>query len=116
MIADLKLKIKQYETEIFVLTVTVFLIIILTGIFRLLTLRRGRGMPIIQENASPVSFLDESSEPGQSQQAFVASKNGAKFYPVGCRAAERIKPENRVFFATAIEAQKAGFELTVACP
>ena len=47
---------------------------------------------------------------------FVASKNGGKYYPLGCKAGDRIKLENRIFFTTEVEAETAGYTLTVACP
>ncbi len=41
---------------------------------------------------------------------FVASKTGKKYYPAGSAGAEKIKPENRVTFATEDEAKAAGYE------
>lgn len=111
MLPELKEKIKQREAEIFIVSAALLFAIIIAGAFRLWTLKQLVGKPILQENAFPVYFLGESSE----SHKFVASKNGTKFYPAGCKAAERIKPENRIFFATAVEAQKAGFEATSQC-
>ncbi len=111
MLPHLKEKIKQREAEIFIVSAALLFAIIMAGAFRLWTLDRGRGKPILQENAFPIYFSGESSE----SHRFVASKNGTKFYPAACKAAERIKPENRIFFATAIDAQKAGFEATSQC-
>jgi len=47
--------------------------------------------------------------PAPDIRAFVASKSGKKFYPVDSASAKKIAEENRVFFKTAEEAEKAGF-------
>ena len=44
-----------------------------------------------------------------AEGTFVASKTGKKFYPVDSAAGKKIKEENRVFFKTEKEAEKAGF-------
>lgn len=46
---------------------------------------------------------------------FMASKNGSKYYPVGCKAGERIKLENRIFFANEEEARASGYTRTTNC-
>jgi hypothetical protein len=40
---------------------------------------------------------------------FVASKKGKKYYPVTSSAGERIAPQNRVYFPTAEQAERAGY-------
>ena len=47
--------------------------------------------------------------------AFVASKSGTKYYPVGCASAARIKATNQVWFASAAEAESAGYTAASAC-
>lgn len=46
---------------------------------------------------------------------YVASKNGVKYYPLGCGGAKRIKPENEVWFSTTEEAEKAGYTKSSTC-
>jgi hypothetical protein len=41
---------------------------------------------------------------------FVASRRGKKYYPLSSSQAKRLIPENRLYFKTAEEAQKAGYE------
>lgn len=41
---------------------------------------------------------------------FVASSRGSKYYPVDSSRGAQIVPENRVYFASAEEAEQAGFE------
>lgn len=46
---------------------------------------------------------------GAAAQNFVASANGKLYYPANCKAAARIKEENRVWFASAPQAQHSGY-------
>lgn len=46
---------------------------------------------------------------------FFASSRGTKYYPLGCSAGKTIKQENRVYFDTALEAEKAGYTLSTSC-
>ncbi len=54
---------------------------------------------------------DAAEGGGKSAPAsgFVASKTGKKYYPADSAAAEKIKEENRVTFATQEKAEKAGY-------
>jgi hypothetical protein len=40
---------------------------------------------------------------------FVASRRGKRYYPVSSREGERLVPENRLYFRTAEEAERAGY-------
>lgn len=40
---------------------------------------------------------------------FVGSKNSNKYHPISSPTAQQIKPENRVYFLTEEEAEKAGY-------
>mgnify|MGYP000636852152 CR=1 FL=1 len=46
---------------------------------------------------------------------YFASSRGKKYYSKSCGAGKSIKTENRVYFASAIEAQEAGYELASSC-
>lgn len=52
---------------------------------------------------------------GESGGAYVASKNGTKYYLPTCAGAERINEENRVWFASVAEAQAAGYGPAANC-
>jgi methylphosphotriester-DNA--protein-cysteine methyltransferase len=52
---------------------------------------------------------------GQTNCAFVGSKNSNKFYPPTCSYAKRIKPENVVCFATSQEALAQGRTASTGC-
>jgi hypothetical protein len=51
----------------------------------------------------------------QSGGKYVASKNGKMYYTATCSGAKRIKSENRVWFDTASDAQKSGYQLASSC-
>ena len=55
-----------------------------------------------------------ASEQGQKEpeRKFVGSKNSNKYHNPSCQSAQKIKPENRVYFASVAEAEKASY---VAC-
>ena len=46
---------------------------------------------------------------------WVASRNGEKYYPLGCAGAKRIKPENLISFPTEAAAQAVGYTRTATC-
>lgn len=50
-----------------------------------------------------------------SKFAFVASKSGTRYYPKTCKAANRIKDENKVYFETKAEAEESGLTPATGC-
>lgn len=70
-----------------------------------------------QANAlsSIISPEKTTTRDNSATKKFFASSKGTKYYPVGCLAGNIIKQENRVYFATGEEAQKAGYELSSSC-
>ena len=50
-----------------------------------------------------------------SGKIFFASSKGNKYYTISCSAGKTIKQENRVYFMTGEEAQKAGYTLSSSC-
>ncbi|KKT20091.1 MAG: hypothetical protein UW02_C0001G0004 [Candidatus Nomurabacteria bacterium GW2011_GWB1_43_7] len=66
------------------------------------------------ENTNPAAV--PSPTPKNSEENyFFASNRGNKYYPAACSAGKNIKQENRVYFATREEAEKAGYELSSSC-
>lgn len=51
----------------------------------------------------------------QGEGKYVASKNGKLYYSASCKGANRIKPENRVWFDTESDAQKSGYTWATSC-
>ncbi|MBP9750626.1 MAG: S1 RNA-binding domain-containing protein [Candidatus Peribacteraceae bacterium] len=62
------------------------------------------------EEKAKAEGASEKKEEESSADGFVASKTGKKYYPAASAAADKIKDENRVAFATAEEAEAAGYE------
>ena len=69
-----------------------------------------RTVMMYEHDGRVTSLWNEFFEKESAVAQFVASKNGSKFYTIGCSAAKRIKEENKVFFRNAVEAQELGFE------
>ncbi len=46
---------------------------------------------------------------------FFASNKGSKYYSLSCSGGKTIKQENRIYFNTSAEAEKAGYELSGSC-
>jgi hypothetical protein len=46
---------------------------------------------------------------------FFASSRGTKYYSLSCSAGKTIKQENRIYFETSGEAEKAGYTLSSSC-
>ncbi len=78
------------------------------------------------QSASVISALEHSnilqndkmSKNNNSTSAgknFFASSKGSKYYSLGCSAGKSLKQENRIYFATKEEAEKAGYELSSSC-
>ncbi len=53
---------------------------------------------------------------GQGSGAYVASKNGTKYYLATCSGVRRIKEGNKVYFGSSAEAVAAGYEPAANCP
>ena len=50
-----------------------------------------------------------------ARKNFFASNRGSKYYSIGCSGGKTIKQENRVYFTTREEAEKAGYTLSSLC-
>ena len=53
---------------------------------------------------------------GAAAGAYVASKSGTKYHLPWCGSAKQIKEENKIWFATKEEAEKAGYTPAANCP
>lgn len=108
----------------------IILIIILVGLGSFELGRMSKNKP---ENLSNIDFSSQTSNTLNSGEntlleqkyefegvnlegrAYFASKRGSKYYPFGCSAGKSIKEENRVYFDTEQEAQKAGYSKSSSC-
>lgn len=128
MVENLRKKVKQWwetqEHELFLFAVVVLVSVIVIGGARLWFFKSYEVQPrkiVIEENAFVVSpkqaRLPDGQGLGQAPLAggFVASINGAKYYPANCKAANRINQENRIWFTSVEEAEAMGYERTSQC-
>lgn len=68
-------------------------------------------MPSISQQGTSVAPTPSNAQNG----AYIASKNGTKYYPADCSGASRIKEANRVYFTTEAEAVQAGYTRAQNC-
>lgn len=117
-IKDFALKIKPFFTFLLlVLGAALFF-----GLGRLSALERQYSPVSIvrgQTTAPLASIAEESVVPptpgvGESSEV-IGSKNGTKYYLPWCGALSRIKPENRVVFASAALARAKGYTPAANC-
>lgn len=111
---NIKLWWEMHESDVFVIAIAVLLSVVILGAGRLYYEIESRKILtrfdlIIEENAFPVL------PPSAVAKNFMASVNGEKYYPMGCKAANRIKQENRVWFSSGQEAREMGYTPSVQC-
>jgi len=113
--------------------VLIVVIVILVGLssFELGRLSKGSGSSGIKieydrevnlQQASAISatnysniLQNDKTSVSPSGKNFFASSRGSKYYPVGCAGGKSIKQENRVYFTTKEDAERAGYELSSSC-
>lgn len=61
------------------------------------------------------TVVDQEKMEEANDKKYVASKNGSKYYPINCKGANRINPENMIYFDSENEAIMSGFELSNLC-
>lgn len=59
--------------------------------------------------------VESSKQEIQKEKMYVASKNGKLYYTASCSGAKRISEKNRVWFASASDAEKSGYTLSSSC-
>lgn len=82
------------------------------------TLKENKNDGILNNNSSEIKILDMNeniSTDKVGEKVYVASKNGKLYYPINCSGAKRIKEENKVWFATNIDAEKSGYTISSSC-
>ena len=109
----------------------VIIIVILVGLAsfglgRLSSVNKGSGVKIEytgSQNLQPANTISSTNnlmsktvfDTNPNSKNFFASNRGKRYYGVGCEAGKSIKKENRVYFSTASEAEKAGYTLSSSC-
>lgn len=106
---------KEREKDLILLIVIILVSLISFGFGRLSKIGESK-IPINIERVS----LDSESQEGnvvisQPNKLFVASKNGTKYHYPWCSGAQSIKEENKIWFSSKEEAEKAGYQPASNC-
>lgn len=77
-----------------------------------------QALPALPLPAAALVALPTSTSPTLPSVSgpYVASKSGTKYHLVTCGGAKNIKEANKLFFATAREAEAAGYTKAANCP
>lgn len=78
-----------------------------------------------REVKAPVTLKQALTEPARPpaeaaarplEGEFVASRSGTRYHALSCPGAKQIKEENKIFFASALAAEAAGYKRAANCP
>jgi hypothetical protein len=123
MLSHFKNFIKNSASDLFIVLVVILVALICFGIGRLTT---PKSEPVLIKNlerAFPSSFRSE--EGGQAsvediktdyQGKVVGSKNSDKYHLPDCPGAKQISEQNKIWFNSIEEAEKAGYKPAANCP
>jgi len=114
--------VKNNNKELYLTAVIILVAVISFGLGRLSKIREEK-TPITIENLKENTETSESKSLSTSNvnsgikadKIFVASRNGKKYYYAWCESANVIKEQNRVWFSTQAEAEKAGYQPAANC-
>lgn len=75
--------------------------------------------PVVEQGTESTvvkpSVTTNTAAVAQEKSGYVASKNGTKYHLPWCGSASQIKEENKIWFATKEEAEKAGYSPASNC-
>lgn len=100
--------------DLFLAAVVILVAAISFGLGRLSKIREEKTPITIEQPPTTYDVVGNMSV-DNTDKIFVASKNGKKYYYAWCDSAKIIKEQNRVWFATAEEARKAGYDPAANC-
>ena len=81
-----------------------------------LVLKATEALPIASSTLTATATAPTLPPLTESTAKYVGSKSGTKYHLMTCAGAKRIKEENKVFFATAADAEAAGYSPAANCP
>ena len=120
MIKDALAKIKAWflprEGEIILAAVIILTALASFGLGRLSALGKNKfPVRIETKNQSAAALSSQNPKTESAQNLFVASRNGQVYHFPWCAGAQRIKEENKIYFSSKEEAQKAGLRPAANC-
>lgn len=116
-------KIKTWVTEGWgreILTISIFCAAVLASFYLGKSSEVAASEPpvLVEVHGVPTPALQQKysvSSGGEGEGSFVAAESGTRYYPVGCGSANRIKPENKIYFQTESAAVAAGYSRAQNC-
>jgi len=128
MIPNIARKIKGIPqtlwTDIFIATIILSVAFLSFFLGRISVLQEERGQFQVIYPEGQQAFVAGATEPqneenkttvSESEKNYVASKTGSKYHFPWCSGAKAIKEENKVYFATKAEAERAGYDPAANC-
>ncbi|MFM2339984.1 MAG: hypothetical protein RLZZ360_620 [Candidatus Parcubacteria bacterium] len=121
-------KLKRFLADDTIFTGTLLCVIAVTAFFLgrfSLPAPAPAGPVVAQVISAPVPLMATTSSSTvevlevvltEANAKYVGSKSGTKYHLMTCSSGQRIKPENRVFFATKEAAEAAGYAPASNCP
>jgi hypothetical protein len=70
---------------------------------------------LFKDTEQAANVMSAKNSANSVSKNFFASSRGSKYYSLGCSAGKTIKQENRIYFTTGEEAEKAGYTLSSSC-
>lgn len=118
--------VKRNQNDLILVGGIILVSLISFGVGRLTAPQPVAPEPIVIENAIPAAELSQNEIPKEEEESgggvasqvgkYVASISGTKYHLPDCSGAKRIKEENKVWFNSKEEAEKAGYEPAGNCP
>ena|SRR3989344_6258772 len=124
MLSNLSFKIKSFwsrhQSDIFLVTIVTLVGVISFGLGRFSAIYPKQSQLKFEERPFvvnlPGSGVIHSTVLSQnSSSSYVASRNGTKYHFINCPGAKQIKEENKIWFSSRFEAEKAGFAPAANC-
>ncbi len=107
---------KDNERDLILVFVVILTSVAGFGLGRLSRIRELKTPIMIEENSKPGFEVNTAAVSNiVSSGQFVASKNGSKYHFPWCSGAQSIKEENKIWFNSREEAEKAGYEPASNC-
>lgn len=111
----IKNKLEPHKNDIFTAGIIILTAIVGFGLGRLSVIY-GQKTPVkieylsLEKNQSAAVLKTSEAKSPNGEKMYVASKNGDKYHLPWCAGAQRIKEENKIWFANKEEAEKAGYK------
>jgi len=123
MLSHLKNYFKSNQSDLFIIAVIVLVALICFGIGRLTAPKtepiqiKGLEQASVEDlSGEQSSFVPTDVGTTEDKGAVVGSKNSDKYHLPDCPGAKQISEQNKIWFASIEEAEKAGYKPAGNCP